>query len=121
MKSSEDYRNELRPFIPHRAFLKVDRGDSLFVSDAPRRISGFILDVKGYRTCTENGLIFITPLFEDAPESAKKTLIRYLKAANAGKTRIIRQQLALALRTGHIDEIDFWERFMKDTEGSYET
>ena len=55
----ERMRAALRAALPEGAFLKLDRGDALFVTDAPRR--GECPDWAGFECEITNGLARLTP------------------------------------------------------------
>lgn len=55
----ERMRAAVRAALPEGAFLKLDRGEALFVTDAPRRGGG--RDWPGFECEMRNGLAFLTP------------------------------------------------------------
>lgn len=98
MLSLDEHRNFIRSCLPPKAFLRLDRGDSLFVTDAPRFLPEKNLQIPGYSTLLAGGILHITPVFEDIPTSLRDVMVRILKAEDEDRDRLIRTHLALALR-----------------------
>lgn len=57
----ESLRNEIKLCLPPRAFLKTDRGDALFISNAPRFMPDAIPSIDGFDICISNDLARIEP------------------------------------------------------------
>lgn len=57
----ERMRAALLPLLPEGAFLRLDRGEALFVTDAPRRGACPDFDAVGFLCRVENGLAYLAP------------------------------------------------------------
>ena len=121
MRSVESWRQLLIPLLPSKAFLREDRNAALFVTDAPRREAGFCLKDERCLCAYANGLMYITPVYEDAPPDAQALITAYLKASLAQRDVIARKQLALALRKHLLKEASFWQERLKELEEEYDT
>ena len=104
--------------MPENSFLRVDRGEALFASDAPKR--GFeIGDLPGFSVRIENGIAHITPLYENAPCSVRPFLTEYLKAQGEKRDRLLRQSLALSMRKGDMEAGAYLKTLLeKETDGN---
>lgn len=121
MREIEEYRQLLIPLLPPNAFLRVDRNAALFVTDAPRRQEGFCLKVGCFVCTVRADLMYITPVYEDAPQGAQELITAYLKMPAAQRDVTARQQLALALRNHLPEEAGFWAERLKELEEDYDT
>ncbi len=121
MRTLHSYRIELKALLPRDSFLHVDRGSALFVSDAPRRCAGFeAARLTDYQVHEENGLLYITPIYDQAPQGAGVALNALLKSDDERRDRIIRQNLALSMRLKRQTEIRFWEKLLFEGEAGNE-
>jgi hypothetical protein len=74
-------RARVRAAIPPAAFLRRDRGDALYVTDAPRH--GFSGEIPGLRAAISSGLmrLYVTPGLLDAwdfpPDALALSLVRF--------------------------------------------
>ena len=117
MRSLESFRCELKTLLPHDSFLRVDRGQALFVSDAPRRHPEYkAIALEGFQIRAENDLLYITPIYDQAPESVTAVLTALLKSDSEQKDRIIRENLALNMRLKRQREIEFWKKMLSEGE-----
>jgi len=107
MKTLDDYRRELEALVkPFGAFVRVDRGDMLLVTDAPRRYAGDVALPEGWQARTDNGIMRVTPCY-DAPEELSGFITRFLKSAPETADRLARQALAVALREKNTEQVQF--------------
>ena len=121
-------REILRAALPERAFLRRDRGEALYVTDAPRRSPAIDWSAAGLICRETDGLAHLTPdapwlhrleaLYPDPPDALCATFRRFtgapdadalrlfargMKALDAGKpdpqfSRALRQRAAVCLR-----------------------
>lgn len=128
---AREMREAVSSALPEGAFLRRDRGDALYVTDAPRRGVNVDWDGLGFICRTENGLARLTPgskwlrlleeRYPEPPNHLCATLKRFagepdqevLKLFSTGMKlldggpfdpsyeRRLRQQAAVALRTHH--------------------
>lgn len=103
MRTLDEYRRAVAEVLwPLGAFVRVDRGGALFVSDAPAR--GADMDVRarleraGFVVSVEAGLMRVTPALDDAPYELRAVCVKWLKADGARAERIAREALAVAMR-----------------------
>ena len=97
MLTLEEHRRILKRHLPERAFLKTDVGDALFVSDAPRFTQDEVV-IPGYDIKKSGNTLRITPDFKDVPEKLRKIMPSLLKQDRPCFERMIRANLAIALR-----------------------
>lgn len=84
-------RAAVRALLPGGAFLRIDREEALFVTDAPRRGAGpdlvEALEKAGFSACTRGGLLAMVPKDEwmprltealGAPEDEQSALLKRL-------------------------------------------
>ncbi len=117
MTRLDEYRQDLRSKLPHGSFLRLDRGEALFVSDAPRL--GIEIDpesLSGYQVKIEDKLMYITPSFIEAPEKLREMLIHCLKSEGIQKERLLRMNLAKALREKDQVCTDFLQAILDEEE-----
>ena len=108
MYTIDFYKRELKSAIDFSgAFLRVDRGNALLVTDILRIKEEGISLPPGYIAYTEGGLMHITPIYDFAPESLASFVTLVLKADGRNRDRLIRQRLALSLRLKNSTEIRF--------------
>ena len=74
MYTLKEYSDLLRRLVPLEAFVRLDRGEGLFVSDYPLRCPGFTLTDPEFTAEIAGGLAHIKPCFAGAPETLKKDL-----------------------------------------------
>lgn len=106
MRTLEEMRGELETALS--GFVRVSRGEGLFVSDAPRRGKAYALPL-GYTAKEENGLLFISPELKECPEALREFMLGYLKADAAQREKLVRQRLAVALRQKNAEDARFIE------------
>ena len=109
----------LRRLVPREAFIRLDRGKALFVSDWPLRCPGFALEEKEFSVEICGGLARITPRFTGAPEALKSDLLQIYKSPELTDKRL-RQRLALALRLGRTDESAYLNKLLSHMEAADE-
>lgn len=109
----------LRRLVPRDAFVRLDRGKALFVSDWPLRCPGFTLEAAEFSVEIRDGLARITPRFTGAPEALKSDLLRIYKSPELTDKRL-RQRLALALRLGRTDESAYLNKLLSHMEAADE-
>ncbi len=109
----------LRRLVPREAFVRLDRGKALFVSDWPLRCPGFSLEEKEFLVEIDGGLACITPRFTGAPETLKSDLVGIYKTPELSDKRL-RQRLALALRLGSTDESAYLKKLLYHMEAANE-
>lgn len=98
MKKLDEYRMELEAIVkPSGAFVRLDRGDALFVTDAPRRGQVEPALPEGWNGRCENGLLLATPDY-GVPEVSGAFITKYLKSSPETADKLARQALAVALR-----------------------
>ena len=119
MYTLKELSDLLRRLVPREAFVRLDRGKSLFVSDWPLRCPGFTLDETEFMVEIRDGLARITPRFADAPETLKSDLLEIYKTPELTDKRL-RQRLALALRLGRVDESAYLETLLYHMEAADE-
>lgn len=107
MKTLEDYREEIKARLPENAFLKVDRGSALFVSDAPTRRTDCDIRIEGWKCRPDKGLLYITPALHEVPEAIRDVYIHTLKRGKAENQKEIRQRLACCMRSKQKEETAF--------------
>ncbi|MBQ3080354.1 MAG: hypothetical protein IJC48_10215 [Clostridia bacterium] len=113
MHTLNDYRALALSLIKDEsAFLRIDRSDALFVTDAPRRNPSRFQSVlplleEHFIVSTENGLSRLTPKFSSAPAALRDACLIILKGDPDTKKREIRTRLAIAMRQRNQEEIDF--------------
>ena len=121
-------RDMVRPALPAGAFLKRDRGEALYITDAPRKggmadVPGFVVDAQGDLAriyIDEEKLDMLADQLGFVPDALARELSRFtggspqaarlfsdiLKALDAGDggyaelDKRLRQQAAVALRSG---------------------
>lgn len=110
------FKKDAQRFLPKQgAFLRLDRGEALFVCDAPRR--GIFLCAgweEEFEIAERNGLLFLTPRLTFVPLRLRQTYLRMLKAMPAARERLIRQTLAECLRLKNGEEIAFMDQLYKE-------
>lgn len=116
MKTAEEYKKELLPLLPENAFLKKDRGEALFVSDAPRRQKNFALNSNAFDTAEKGGLLYITPRFAQYPADLRPLLLLCVKNGIGSEQKEIRNELALRLRKRSTDAVGFLKSMIRKTE-----
>ena len=112
MKTLEEYRAELTPLLPENAFLRTDRGDALFITDAPMRSKEPPALPDEYETSSNGRLLRITPKLNDLPEEAKNHYITYLKTKDDAS---LRRALALCMRAHNAEAAARLERMLYET------
>ena len=108
----DDHYRILRGLLPEGAFLKLDRGDALFVTDAPLRKKDFSLFCDGYECAVRNGLMYISPSEGSAPGALAAALPEIYKYPSGRCNKPLRQRLAVALRTHNGDEARYLRALM---------
>lgn len=99
---------------PCGAFVRIDRGSALFVSDAPRH--GFAASpslAALFMLRQEKQLLFLSPRLTDVPEALRALYLRLLKADPVPRDRMLRQALAECLRLHRAEEAQFLERIFE--------
>ena len=100
---------------PLGAFVRTDRGNALFVSDAPRKIpSSDEFSHPLFTVCRSNGLLFLYPRPNAVPERLLEGLPALLKADRAKRDVIIRKRLAESMRLHRTDEIQWLNQIWKE-------
>ena len=112
MKTLEEYRRELTPLLPETAFLRIDRGGALFVSDAPMRSGKLPVLPDEYETDSDGRLMRITPKLNGLPEEAKPHYISYLKTKDDAS---LRRALSLCMRAHNTEAAARLERMLYET------
>ncbi len=112
MKTLDEYRAELMPLLTETAFLRVDRGDALLITDAPLRADRTPLLPDDYETVSDGRLMRITPKLTLLPEEARPCYIAYLKTKDE---KPLRQCLALCLRYHYAEAAARLERMLYET------
>ena len=108
MCTLEEYKRQLEAILkPCGAFVRIDRGEALFVSDAPRRIAHTIELPSEFTFIVKNGLMYIKPVFSDVPESLRDFYLIYIKAGAVQQDRLRRMKLSECMRLKLPDEISF--------------
>ncbi len=98
------------------AFVKIDRGSALLVSDAPAR--GLYTETAkaalsaDYLQEESRGLVYLTPRLKNVPERLRRVYIDILKSENEKRERLIRQALAECLRLKNADEAAFMQEML---------
>ena len=113
MLDAEEYRARVKAHLPGGAFLRLDRGEALFVSDAPR-FGVFDVEIEGFATETKGELTFITPLYSDAPDGIRPIMTALIKADGDKRERLIRQNLAVCMRKKDAQGRAFLEKLLKE-------
>ena len=113
----EPYREEALSILKDTgAFLRISRGEGLFVTDAPRREKArdaVIQLNEKYRTHTENGLMYLTPLYFTDDEEMEKAYTGILKADAQLKEKLIRTGLSVAMRKKDMKKIRVYEDLLE--------
>ncbi len=96
------------------AFVKIDRGSALLVSDAPAR-GLFTENAKAaleaeFILAEDRGLAYLTPRLYGVPERLRRVYVDILKSEGDRRERLIRQSLAECLRQKNADEAAFMQR-----------
>lgn len=96
------------------AFLRIDRGDALFISDAPRRgAENFDALDTDFECRVRDGLLRLTPRFPHVPESLRPFYLNLMKSGGAEREFRLRKALAENMRLHKALEIEFltkiWE------------
>lgn len=112
MKTLEEYRSELIPLLPQTAFLRTDRGEALFVSDAPMRSEKPPTLPDEYESSSDGRLLRITPKLYDLPGEARPHYIAYLKTKDDA---FLRRALALCMRKHDTEAAARLERMLYET------
>lgn len=89
------------------AFLRISRGEGLFVTDAPRRDGAeTALEIlkNTYDAFIADGLMYLTPKYGFLSPETEKTYTRILKANMPEKEKIIRTSLAAAMRKKNAED-----------------
>lgn len=99
---------------PCGAFVRIDRGGALFVSDAPRYGISSAPSLEALFTLRpQGGLLFLSPRLPDVPEALRNLYLRLLKAAPEIRDRLLREALAEALRLHHTEETQFFKQIFE--------
>lgn len=120
MYTLKEYSDLLRQLIPREAFVRLDRGKGLFVSDYPLRCPGFTLADPEFFVENTGGLAHISPCFADAPETLKADLNVIYGSAPSLMNKRLRQRLALAMRLGRADECAYLNELLDYMEAANE-
>ena len=120
MYTLKEYSDLLRQLIPREAFVRLDRGEGLFVSDYPLRCLGFALSDPEFTAEIAGGLAHIFPCFTGAPETLKNDLNGIYRSAPNLVNKRLRQRLALALRLGMLDECAYLNELLDYMEAANE-
>ena len=120
MYTLKEYSDLLRRLVPLEAFVRLDRGEGLFVSDYPLRCPGFTLTDPEFTAEIAGGLAHIKPCFAGAPETLKKDLDGIYKSAPNLMNKRLRQRLALAMRLGEADESAYLNELLDYMEAANE-
>ena len=118
MRSVEDYRRDILPLLPKGAFLRLDRGSALFVTDAPRLEPGFGIRDRAWQVRQDNGLLYITPVFDGIPADERQAFAASLKLMGERRQKLLRQRLALNMRLKKQEEAHFLSALLDETEES---
>ena len=105
---------KLKELLPEKAFLRFDRGEALFISDAPRFPGSYPQKISGYEVVVRSGLMRLTPTYEDVPESVRGLMTEFIKANGTQRERIIRQNLAVSLRLHDAPGTAFLNELLKE-------
>lgn len=113
----EPYREKALSILKDTgAFLRISRGEGLFVTDAPRREKArdaVIQLNEKYKTHTENGLMYLTPLYFTDDEEMEKAYTGILKADEQLKEKLIRTGLSVAMRKKDMKKIRVYEDLLE--------
>ena len=119
MLSTDEYRLMASAYLSGlKTFIKIDRSDALFVSDAPRRSENFedcyLPTLMQRFLCTiKNDLLYLTPKFENVPPSLTGVCIRILKLEGYEREKEIRTNLAVSMRNKNTAEINFLTKLLE--------
>ena len=83
------------------AFVRVSRGEGLFVTDAPRREKNeeaVNLLLRKYKARIDGGLLYFTPVYGFGDEEMERKYTEILKSDGAQKEKLIRTGLSVAMR-----------------------
>ena len=117
MLSLEAHRAIVKAALPEQAFLRIDRKNALFVSDAPRFAEKETLALDGYDLEYSGNLLRITPTFEGVPQGLKDVCLGILKSGSKEqKNRLIRTNLAKAMRTHDREKTAFLMQLLRKEE-----
>ena len=94
--------------------MKVDRGDALFVTDAPRRggLDASTLEAF-FEIRTANALAYLTPRFDSVPPRLKNAYLQILKSERSIRDVLIRKTLAESMRLHAREEIHFMNKLLE--------
>lgn len=97
------------------AFLRTDRGECLFVSDAPRRGYAAFAPLEAEFECrVTNGLLYLAPRLTGVPQSLRAVYLSLLKTNGAAREAILRKTLAKSMRLHNTEEIEYLNKIWED-------
>ena len=116
MRRIDEYRAALKPLLPEGAFLRTDRKDALFVTNAPIFDPGFSLPKEAWTVRTEGRIMRVTPVYEDVPAGDEAACTMFLKCRGTQTQKLLRQKLALSMRLRQEKKAAFWKALLAETE-----
>ena len=106
IRTLEEHKKLLESVFSGKGFLRPDRGDALFVSDAPRRGTEITELPAGYKAVICNGIMKIYPE-ADTTRELTSLYIAVVKADEATAERLLRQALAVSMRKKDLKACEF--------------
>ena len=92
----------------------MDRGQALFVTDAPRRGEFDVSFLQEhFEIRSENNLAYLTPRLDFVPLRLRKVYLKILKSDPDEQNVLIRQALAESMRLKADDEIQFMNELLE--------
>ncbi len=106
--SLDDYKNIAQEALKDTgAFLRISRGEGLFVTDAERRnadMNALKEKLSDFLFSEKDGLVYLTPKYGFSEET-NALYTEFLKADEHKKEKLIRQNLASAMRLKNQEQI----------------
>ena len=100
---------------PLGAFVRMDRGDALLVSDAPRRGAEIPKALEAdFETRLSGGLLYLTPRLTRIPQRLRGIFLSAMKADAEERETLLRKALAESMRLRNADEIEFLTKIWED-------
>lgn len=109
--SLDDYRKEAEEALKGTgAFLRISRGEGLFVTDAKRRnadMNALGERLSSFAVSEKDGLVYLTPDYGFSEET-NAIYTDILKSDGEKKEKLIRQNLASAMRLKNQEQIELF-------------
>lgn len=100
---------------PLGAFVRIDRGGALFVSDAPRRGAEIPNALEAeFEARISGGLMYLTPRLARVPERLRGVFLCAMKADGAEREVLLRKAFAESMRLHCAEEIAFFTKIWED-------